>query len=214
VPPQIGQGKESPARASSSTWSRPSFAWAYALAVTIAALAAIRATMGAHADREYSRTGEARWIWYSRDVREPRALSFVATRDVVLGRKPPRATAKVFGDRGHVLWVNGRRVGGARQRPGDPLALYELAAYLAPGVNRIAIESGSETGIGGLLFSLDVSDWGRDAVFSDRRWRVDPDRRAIISGGRYRPAVWGRPPMYPWRWPRLPRPEEVSSQRP
>jgi hypothetical protein len=210
VPSEIGQGKESPVRAHSSLWSRPAFAWSYALAVTIAAFAAIHATLGAHADREYSRTGEACWIWYSREVREPRAISFVATRDVVLNRKPPRATAKVFGDQWHVLWVNGRRVGGARQRPGDPLALYEIAGYLSAGANRIAIESGSDTGIGGLLFSLDVSDWGRDAVFSDQRWRVDPDRRAIFSGGRYRPAVWGRPPVYPWRWPRLPRPEEVN----
>lgn len=212
MPPEIGQGKESPARADSSVWSRPAFAWIYALVVTIAAFAAVRATLGAHADREFSRTGQARWIWYSRDVREPRALFFVATRDVLLAQRPSRATAKVFGDRWHVLWVNGRRIGGARQRPGDPLALYEVAADLSRGVNRIAIESGSDTGIGGLLFSLDVSDWGRDAVFSDRRWRVDPDRRAIRSGGRFRPAVWGRPPMYPWRWPRLPRPQELRTE--
>jgi hypothetical protein len=214
VPPEIGQGRESPASPGDSPWSRPAFAWAFALAVAIAAFAAIRATLGAHADREYSRTGNARWIWYSRDVREPRALSFVATRDVVLGRRPTSATAKVFGDRWHVLWVNGWRVGGARQRPGDPLALYEVAPYLSPGVNRIAIESGSDTGIGGLLFSLDISDWGRDAVVTDRRWRVDPDRRAIFSGGRYRPAVWGAPPMYPWRWPRVPRPDERTPRSP
>jgi hypothetical protein len=210
----MGQGRESPAPVDSSPWSRPAFAWAYALAVAIAAFAAIHATLGAHAEREYSRTGEARWIWYSRDVREPRALSFVATREFVLGRTPVNATAKVFGDRWHVLWVNGRRVGGSRQRPGDPLALYEVAQYLLPGVNRIAIESGSETGIGGLLFSLDVSDGSRDAVVSDGRWRMDPDRGAIVSGGRYRPAVWGRPPMYPWRWPRLPRPNEEGVRSP
>jgi hypothetical protein len=210
VPLEIGQGRESPANAGSSPWSRPAFAWTFALAVAISGFAAIRATLGAHADREYSRTGAARWIWYSRDVREPRPLSFVATRDVVLGRSPTHATAKIFGDRWHVLWVNGRRVGGARQRPGDPLALYEVAPYLKPAVNRIAIESGSDTGIGGLLFSLDISDWGRDAVVSDEKWTVDPDRRAIVSGGRYQPAVWGAPPMYPWRWPRLPRPDETA----
>jgi hypothetical protein len=180
----------------------------YVLAVAIAALAAARAVLSAHAERELSRTGAARWIWYSRDVKEPRELAFVATRDVVLGRRPSRATAKVFGDRWHVLWINGRRVGGARQKPGDPLALYEVAPYLAAGRNRIAIETGSETGIGGLLFSLDISDWGRDAVVSDGRWRVDPSRRAIIDGGRYRPDVWGSPPMYPWGWPRVPRPDE------
>jgi len=214
VPPETGQVRESPGPTGSSPWSRPAFAWAYALAVAIAAFAAVRATLGAHADCEYSRTGEARWIWYSREVREPQPVSFVATRDFVLERAPIRATAKVFGDRWHVLWLNGRRVGGRRQRPGDPLALYEVARYLSPGVNRIAVESGSDTGVGGLLFSLDVSDRGRDAVVSDERWRVDRDRRAIFSGGRYRPAVWGRPPMYPWRWPRLPRPDEEAVRSP
>ena len=205
----IGQGSESPAPALRGL-SRPAVAGLYLLAVAIAALAAARAVLSAHAERELSRTGAARWIWYSRDVKEPRELVFVATRDVVLGRRPPRATAKVFGDRWHVLWINGRRVGGAKQKPGDPLALYEVAPYLAAGRNRIAIETGSETGIGGLLFSLDISDWGRDAVVTDARWRVDPSRRAIIDGGRYRPDVWGSPPMYPWGWPRVPRPDEPS----
>ena len=189
-------------------WSRPAFAWLYALAVLIAGTAAVRATLAAHAEREHSRTGNARWIWYSRDVKEPKEIAFVATRDVVLDRTPPRATAKVFGDRWHVLWINGRRVGGARQRPGDPLVLYEAGPYLGPGVNRIAIEAGSDTGVGGLLFSLDISGRGRDAVVSDGRWRVDPSREAITSGGRYRPAVWGAPSMYPWKWPRVPRPNE------
>jgi len=51
---------------------------------------------------------------------------------------------------------------------------------------------------------------GEERVVSDGRWRVDPSRGAIASGGRYRPAVWGSPPMYPWGWPRLPRPNEIE----
>ncbi len=204
MPTEIGQ--TAPSR--EPVDERPAFALLYALALFLAAAGAIRATLAAHADRELSRTGDARWIWYSRDVREPGELSFVATRDVVLDRIPGRATAKVFADRWHVLWVNGARVGSARQEPGDPLALYEITAFLRRGTNRIAIESGSQTGAGGLLFSLDLSSFGRDAVVSDARWRVDPSRGAIVAGGRYRPAVWGSPPMYPWGWPRLPRPNE------
>jgi hypothetical protein len=209
VPPEIGQGTPTPPPEAPAGW-RPAAAVLYAVAVVIAGAAAARATFEAHADRELSRTGRARWIWYSRDVRQPRPLEFVATRDVVLDRRPQRATAKVFGDPWHVLWIDGRRVGGRRQTAGDPLALYEVGSLLHPGVNRIAIESGSETGVGGILFSLDVSDRGRDAVVSDGRWRVDPSRRAIRAGARYRAAVWGAPPMYPWGWPRLPRPEEAS----
>ena len=193
--------------------SRPSFALLYCLALAIAATAAIRATLRAHAERELSRTGTAQWIWYSREVKEPSPLAFVATRDVVLDRPPDRATAKVFADAWHVLWVNGKRVGGGKHAPGDPLALYEAAPWFRSGVNRIAIEAGSETGVGGLLFSLDLSLAGRDAVVSDERWRVDTSPAAIVSGGKYRAAVWGRPPMYPWGWPRLPRPNEMVEPR-
>jgi len=192
--------------------SRPTFAFLYVLALAIAAAGAVRATLRAHADRELSRTGQARWIWYSRDVKEPREVFFVATRDVLLPRLPARATAKIFVDQWHVLWVNGVRAGGGSHRPGDPLALYEIAGMLKPGSNRIAVEAGSESGVGGLLFSLDSSGSGRDAVVSDGKWRVDPSRKAIISGARYRPDVWGRPPMHPWGWPRLPRPNEVGGK--
>ena len=126
--------------------SRPGFALLYALALVLASAGAIRATLAAHADRELSRTGSARWIWYSREIKEPLPISFVATRDVVLGQAPARATAKVFADRWHVLWVNGHRAGAGTQQPGAPLALYEIGPLLRPGVNRIAIEAGSETG--------------------------------------------------------------------
>jgi hypothetical protein len=194
--------------------SRPAFAVLYVLALAIVSAAAIRATLRAHEEREMSRTGRAEWIWYSREVKEPGPIAFVATRDVVLDRAPERATAKVFVDAWHVLWVNGRRVGGGRHAPGDPLALYEAAPWFREGVNRIAIEAGSDSGVGGLLFSLDLSLWGRDAVVSDERWRVDTSSAAIASGGRYRPAVWGRPPMYPWGWPRVPRPDEKTGLEP
>jgi len=63
--------------------------------------------------------------------------------------------------------VNGTRAGSGRQRPGDPLVLYEIAGLLSRGVNRIAIEAGSRTGVGGVLFSLDLADSGRDAVFAE-----------------------------------------------
>ena len=190
--------------------SRPGFALLYALALVLASAGAIRATLAAHADRELSRTGDARWIWYSREIKEPLPVSFVATRDVVLDGAPARATAKVFADRWHVLWVNGKRAGAGTQQPGAPLALYEIGPLLVRGVNRIAIEAGSETGAGGLLFSLDLPGAGRDAVVSDERWRIDPSRAAIRTGCRYRPAVLGSPHKYPWGWPSLPRPNEAD----
>jgi len=83
--------------------------------------------------------------------------------------------------------------------------------FAAPASAQTMFPAGSETGAGGLLFSLDLTDSGRDAMVSDDRWRVDTSRDAIRSGGRYRPAVWGRPPMYPWGWPRVPRPNEPAA---
>jgi hypothetical protein len=116
-------------------------------------------------------------------------------------------------DREHVLFVNGTEVGRGTQAPGDPLRLYPLEASLRPGVNRIAIQASSPTGVGGILFSLDLDALGRDALVSDRRWRVDLSAEAVTSGARYRPMVWGRPPQPPWGYPRMPRPEELVGGR-
>ena len=190
--------------------SRPGPALFYALMVLVVAAAALRALVRAHEDRMRLATGRAEFLWYSGRVPEPRPLRFWATRDFELPSKPGRALAKVFVDREHVLYINGVRAGGGNQRPGDPLAVYEVAALLAPGRNRVALEAGSPTGIGGVLFSLDVEGFGRDAVVTDARWRVDLEPSALAEGGRYRPIVWGRPPQYPWGYPRMPRPNELK----
>lgn len=182
--------------------------------VAILAVSAGQALLRAHADRLSLSTGRAEWIWYTGRIPEPRPLRFYATRDFELAQAPGRAFAKLFVDREHALYVNGRRAGGGSQHPGDPLAVYDLTPLLKGGTNRVAIEASSPTGIGGVLFSLDLDAYGRDAVFSDGRWRVDLDSEAIRDGGRYRPQVWGSPPQYPWRYPRLPRPNELAGRKP
>ena len=155
-------------------------------------------------------TGRAAWIWYPGKVLESRPVRFWATRDFTLPAQPARAMAKVFVDREHVLYVNGTRAGGGRQRPGDPLAVYDVAPLLVAGPNRVAIEAASPTGIGGVLFSMDVENFGRDALVSDAGWSVDLDESARERGARYRPMVWGPPPQYPWGYPRMPRPNELA----
>lgn len=128
-------------------------------------------------------------------------LRFYAAREFTLTGSPARATARVFVDREHILYVNGQRAGAATQRPGDPLAVYEVAHFLHAGANRIAIEAASPTGIGGILFSMDGRGPEGELLVSDRRWRVDEDAAALTGGARYRPMVWGRPPQYPWGYP-------------
>src|SRR2546430_13733561 len=164
--------------------SRPAFAFLYVAMLAITAAAAIRATLAAHADREMSKTGRAEWIWYTREVKEPAPIAFVATRDVVLDRAPSRAMAKIFADRWHVLWVNGQRAGSGRQQPGDPLILHEIAELLSRGVNRIAIEAGRETGVVGVVFLLLLEGARRGVVFSGAPRRAAPSPVSILSGGR------------------------------
>jgi len=151
------------------------------------------------ADRALLATGPAEWIWYSSLVPKAVPLRFYAVREIDLAAAPAHASARVFVDREHVLFVNGQRAGGGTQRPGDALAVYEVAPLLRSGVNRFVIEASSPTGIGGILFALDLGGW---TLVSDGRWRVDRDAAARTGQGRYRPVVWGRPPMYPWGYPR------------
>jgi len=193
-----------------SPLARPGPAALYALAVLLAGTGALVSLSRAHGERLGSHTGAAEWIWYTSRLPRPQPLRFYATRELVLPERPRRATAKLVVDRDHVLWVNGRRAGSGSQRPGDPLVLHRIEALLVRGPNRIAVEASHPTGAGGILFSLDVSGYGRDALVSNGEWRVDLDPAAVTSGGRYRPVVWGRPPQYPWGFPRMPRPNELE----
>jgi hypothetical protein len=180
-------------------WSRPAPAALFAIAVALVGSSTARALYRARADRSLLATGRAEWIWYSSRVAKPVPLRFYAVREFTLGVPPARAMARVFVDREHVLTVNGQRAGGATQSPGDPLALYEVAPLLRPGLNRVVIEASSPTGIGGILFALDLAG---EPLVSDGRWRVGRDAAALTGEGPYRPVVWGRPPLYPWGYPR------------
>jgi hypothetical protein len=152
-------------------------------------------------DRRLLHTGPARWIWYTREIQEPAPLSFRAWRIFRLDADPPAtAPARFFVDREGWLEVNGARLAGGTQRPGDPLRLLDLAPFLRKGDNRISIGASSPDGVGGILFWMDPG--GGRVLVSDESWRVErlpsgtePPRAA---------AVWGRPPLYPWGYPPLP----------
>jgi hypothetical protein len=62
------------------------------------------------------------------------------------------------------------------------------------------IEAESPTGAGGILFHLDLP--GAERVDSDATWRVSPSEAELARGAGTPAAVWGRPPMYPWGYPR------------
>jgi len=181
--------------------SRPFPAALFALAAVVAAAAALLAWKRAAEDRAHLVTGDARWIWYKLDFPEPAPLRFRASRESRMDSAPASAAAKLYVDPRGSITVNGTAFPALDQPTGSPLRLLDLAPALAAGVNRIEIDAESPTGAGGILFCLDLPGGAR--IVSDSSWLV-----AVHDGNRAgesrHAAVWGRPPMYPWAYPRLP----------
>lgn len=165
------------------------------------ASAGVLALFRAREDRRLLLTGPARWIWCTRPLGEPRPVRFRAWKDFRIDGSPPaRAPARLFGARDWILEVNGESVASGTQGPGDPLRVVDLAPRLRSGENRISIETGSLDGAGGLLFWMDLG--GGKILASDGTWRAQ--RLPFGSEPEHAAIVWGRPPMYPWGYPRLP----------
>lgn len=190
-------GQEKPSAARFGRFSK----FFTAAALVIAAGAALTALWRARQDRRFLITGPARWIWYTRQIPEPAPLRFRAWKDFRLDGEPPAsAPARLFGDREWVLEINDQRAGSGAQSPGDPLAVFELAPMLRTGANRVLIEAASPNGVGGLLYWMDLG--GGRVLVTDATWRVE--RLPAGAEGPQPAAVWGRPPLYPWGYPRLP----------
>lgn len=164
------------------------------IAIVASAGAAVRAVDLAWRRLESSETGRARWIWATDDVKSPHPVRFTARRSIVIEETVTDARAKIFVDRAYRFRLDGREIGAGGMTPGRPMDVYDLSSALPRGTHELEIDAESPTGIGGILFALDVSGHGRNAVVSDASWRID-GRRAF---------VWGGPPMYPWRFPQLP----------
>ncbi len=167
---------------------------AAALAMGAASAAGVLAVDLGWRRMESSVTGDALWIWSTDDVKSPAPSHFTATRSFALSSDAPAARVKIFVDRAYRLVLDGRAVGSGGNRPGDPLDVWDLPEGLRRGTHVFTIDAASPTGIGGILFALDVPGLGRGVLVSDATW--------TIAG---RPAfVWGEPPMYPWGFPGLP----------
>jgi hypothetical protein len=152
-------------------------------------------------DRRHAWSGSAAWIWSERAGRTARPQRFSAACEVRLDAVPARLEVRFCVDPEYRLLVNGREIASGRCRPGDELARADLAPYLAPGANWVAIETGSADGIGGILFEAQGPPGLAEALASSARWRVAPDLETIERGGGSPAIVWGRPPQYPWGYP-------------
>ena len=183
-----------------SLLSHPFPATLFLLAVLLLASAALLAWVRAARDRANLVTDGARWIWFTLDVYDQKPAHFWTWREFALDAVPAGASAKLFVDPRGSLTVNGRKFPRVEQRRGSPLAVFDVAAALVGGINRIVIEAESPTGAGGILFCLELP--GGRRVISDSTWRIALSEASVGKGDR-RAAVWGRPPMYPWGYPRL-----------
>lgn len=170
-----------------------------ALAAIVLVAAGVQALWRAASDRANLATGGAEWIWLRLDFPKTQAIHFRAWREFRLDPKPSRAEVKLFVDPRGSLTVNATTYPAAEQKPGDPLRVLDVAPALVAGVNRVSIEAESPTGAGGILFDLELPD-GK-AIASDSSWRV-ASLDASASPAERPAAVWGRPPMYPWGYPR------------
>jgi hypothetical protein len=169
-----------------------------AAALLLAAGAGALALWRGAQDRRFLRTGPARWIWYTRELPQPAPLRFRVWKDVTLeGAAPEAAPILLFVDRDWSLEINGAEVARGTGKPSDPLFAADAARWLRAGENRVAISAGSADGVGGILFRMDLP--GGRTVVSDGSWRAE--RLSPPSEGERAAVEWGRPPIYPWRYP-------------
>jgi hypothetical protein len=178
-------------------------------AVILVAGAAALAISRAARDRRHLTTGSARWIWYTREIPEPTRLRFRAWKEfLVAGAPPATAPLLLFADREWSLEANGAPVSRGSQEPGDLLARIDVARFLRTGENRLSVEVESPDGVGGLLLKLELPD-GR-AIVTDESWRVE--RLWPASEGVREAVVWGKPPIYPWRYPELTKDQGLGTK--
>jgi hypothetical protein len=174
---------------------------AAAVLIAVLVVAAAVALARARSLRERSLvTGSARWIWFSLDIKKSAPLRFYAERDFRLETVPASARARLFVDRRGSLIINGSRFAASEHLPGSRLSVVEIAPALVTGVNRAVIEAESPTGAGGILFCLDLPEGM--SVVSDGSWRVSLSQTVLARGGGAPAGVWGKPPMYPWGYPK------------
>jgi hypothetical protein len=178
--------------------------------ITLLALGALALALSERwlAPRVISRrlpTGDAQWIWARPDRHGVTPLAFQVARDFDLVEPPAEAIVHLLVDEEYVLYLNGRRVGGSRYRPGAGLDSYRVESLLRRGANRLLVEVRSGRRAGGLLARLS-GEGGLDLA-SGPEWRIlrrhrerhlDPE--SALEETR-RPLVWGRPPTGRWRLP-------------
>lgn len=183
---------------------RLTLALAGALALLLALVGVERLLQGARERRQPPALVGAEWIWTAAGRHHVGPVAFYAAADLVLETPPREARLLVAADEEYVLFVNGTPVGLNRRGVSPVLDLYEVAAALRPGVNRLVAELRSARGTGGFLLAL-VDEAGRPLLASGPAWRLfHLHGEGLLSGelplaAGVAPHSWGPHPAGRWR---------------
>ena len=126
------------------------------------------------------RSTPAQWIWFD----EQRPLGEMAPEQryfrksfLVDGVAASHAVLNVTGDASFTVWLNGERIGHGEFLPHSKIVhSYDVAKYLRPGDNVLAIQGTNKMGVAGVLAQLNWVSAGSapGSVVSDDSWKAAP----------------------------------------
>jgi hypothetical protein len=129
-------------------------------------------------------TRNAAWIWSPEAEPGKAPVTFLAIHDFHLAYPATAARLLVQGDEEAHVYLNGEPIALYRYLESDALASIEVARFLLPGENRIAVELRSSQGMGGLLLALEVT--GREHLWfgTDASWRIvrELGEQTLVAG--------------------------------
>jgi serine/threonine protein kinase len=120
----------------------------------------------------------AAWIWFdeTRSPADTTTLRRAFRRSFTIdGSSIERARLDIAADSSFIVWINGERLGQGDFLPHlRRVQSFNVANYLRPGPNAIAVQATSKSGVAGVLAQLTYTCPGAAtmAVVSDRSWRA------------------------------------------
>jgi serine/threonine protein kinase len=120
----------------------------------------------------------AAWIWFdeTRSSADTLTLRRAFRKTFTIdGSSVERARLDIAADSSFIVWINGERLGQGDFLPHlRRVQSYNVANYLRPGPNAIAIQATSKSGLAGLLAQLTYTCPGAASatVVSDKSWRA------------------------------------------
>lgn len=116
----------------------------------------------------------AAWIWTADEASAPPPGLRCFRRTFQLPAAPPGARLVIAVDDAYQVWINGREAASLAVKDGWRHArVYEVAAHLQAGLNRIAIAATNDGGPAGLCakLTIELPDQQRLVIVTDQSWK-------------------------------------------